>query len=77
MLKMYVLADAQNLGVGHFLMDKAIKKAKNKGFTFIWLGVWEYNEKALWFYEKFKHIGLHTFFMGDDPQEDYLLGRII
>ena len=47
MLKMYVLADAQNLGVGHFLMDKAIKKAKNKGFTFIWLGVWEYNEKAL------------------------------
>ncbi|MAJ51579.1 MAG: GNAT family N-acetyltransferase [Flammeovirgaceae bacterium] len=77
--RLYVQSDVQNLGMGHFLMEEAIKRARSKGFKFIWLGVWEHNEKALRFYEKFKfeHIGSHTFFMGDDPQKDFLLGRII
>ena len=77
--RLYVKSDAQNLGMGHFLMEEAIKIARDKGFTFIWLGVWEHNEKALRFYEKFnfERIGSHTFLMGDDPQQDYLLGRII
>ena len=77
--RLYVQSDAQNLGMGHFLMEEAIKIARDKGFTFIWLGVWEHNEKALRFYEKFnfEHIGSHTFLMGEDPQQDHLLGRII
>ena len=77
--RLYVKSDAQNLGMGHFLMEEAIKIARDKRFTFIWLGVWEHNEKALRFYEKFnfERIGSHTFLMGDDPQQDHLLGRII
>jgi|TARA_B110000046_G_scaffold101624_1_gene109168 ribosomal protein S18 acetylase RimI-like enzyme len=77
--RLYVQSDAQNLRMGHFLMEEAIKMARDKGFTFMWLGVWEHNEKALRFYEKFnfKQIGSHTFLMGDDPQQDHLLGRTI
>jgi ribosomal protein S18 acetylase RimI-like enzyme len=77
--RLYVQSDVQNLGMGHFLMEEAIKIARDKGFTFMWLGVWEHNEKALRFYEKFnfERIGSHTFLMGDDPQQDHLLGRII
>jgi len=37
----------------HFLMKEAIKIARDKGFIFMWLGVWEHNKKALRFYEKF------------------------
>jgi len=77
--RLYVKSDMQNLGMGHFLMEEAIKIARDKGFTFMWLGVWEHNEKALRFYGKFnfERIGSHTFLMGDDSQQDYLLGRII
>tara|TARA_A100001011_G_C13941663_1_gene687411 strand:+ start:540 stop:677 length:138 start_codon:yes stop_codon:yes gene_type:complete len=45
----------------------------------MWFGVWEHNVKAHRFFEKFKfkHMGSYTFLMGEDHQQDYLLGRII
>ena len=63
-------------GIGTFLLDTAIKKAKEKQKKkkAIWLGVWEHNDAALAFYRKrgFTKYSEHVFYMGDDPQTDYL-----
>jgi ribosomal protein S18 acetylase RimI-like enzyme len=58
-------------------MNQAIEIAKGRGKEYLWLGVWEHNERARRFYQKngFYRIGEHTFVMGDDPQTDYLLRR--
>ena len=42
---------------------------------YLWLGVWEKNEKAIRFYEKnnFKIFSSHEFKMGDEIQTDFLM----
>jgi len=42
---------------------------------YVWLGVWEKNERAIAFYTKngFKVVGHHLFKLGDDIQTDYLM----
>lgn len=75
--RIYVSVKCQGKGVGKQLLDKAIKIAIDKEMSFVWLGVWEKNEKALSFYKKngFKVVGTHSFMMGDDEQQDYLMKR--
>ncbi len=43
----------------------------------MWLGVWEYNPKAIAFYETlgFKVIGAHSFFMGEEEQTDLIMSK--
>jgi GNAT superfamily N-acetyltransferase len=62
-------------GVGQFLLDAALAFAKEKGKTFVWLGVWEHNARAIRFYEKngFKNFGSHPFPFGDEIQNDWLM----
>jgi len=45
----------------------------------VWLGVWEQNNRALAFYQKFgfKKTGDHIFCVGDDPQRDVILSRAV
>ena len=38
--------------VGQLLFDKAIEIAKSKKVSYVWLGVWEENHRALAFYTK-------------------------
>jgi ribosomal protein S18 acetylase RimI-like enzyme len=42
---------------------------------FIWLGVWEENQKAIRFYKKngFVEFGKHIFRLGDDDQTDIMM----
>lgn len=63
--------------MGKYLMKHAIKIAIKRRKKYIWLGVWEKNEKALCFYKKqgFYKIGEHSFFMGDDEQTDYIMRK--
>lgn len=72
--RIYVRKKFKHQGIGTFLLDTAIKKAKEKQKTAIWLGVWEHNDAALAFYRKrgFTKYSEHVFYMGDDPQTDYL-----
>ena len=59
----------------HFLeIERIYVRAKEKQKTAIWLGVWEHNDAALAFYRKrgFTKYSEHVFYMGDDPQTDYL-----
>lgn len=73
--RIYVLSKYQSEGLGALLMDKAISIAKERGKEYIWLGVWEKNEKALAFYKKhgFHKIGEHSFVIGSDVQTDHLM----
>lgn len=73
--RIYVLSKYQGKGLGALLMDKAISIAKERGKEYIWLGVWEKNEKALAFYKKhgFHKIGEHSFVIGSDIQTDHLM----
>lgn len=77
--RLYTLEEVWGRGVGKFLLDAALDFAKEKGKTFVWLGVWEYNARAIRFYEKngFKAFGSHPFPFGDEVQNDWLMRRDI
>ncbi|MDZ7900988.1 MAG: GNAT family N-acetyltransferase [Arcicella sp.] len=62
---------------GAILMQKCMDVSRENGYQSLWLGVWEYNPKALAFYEKwgFKVFGTHIFQLGDDAQTDFLMTK--
>jgi ribosomal protein S18 acetylase RimI-like enzyme len=65
--------------VGQLLFDKAIEIAKSKKVSYVWLGVWEENHRALAFYTKngFKAFDKHLFKLGNDEQSDILMKLIL
>ena len=75
--RIYVSAAFQGKGLGKFLMEQAVRTAAKRGKQYVWLGVWERNEKALRFYRNngFYAIGTHSFIMGDDKQTDYIMRK--
>jgi len=75
--RIYVAGSFQGKGVGRRLMEKAVAEAARRKKTYLWLGVWEKNKKALAFYEKngFYLMGTHAFVMGTEVQTDYLLRK--
>ncbi len=77
--RIYVLAAQQRKQIGQFLLGKAIEIAVCAQKKYIWLGVWEKNEKALAFYQKnsFEIFDQHVFQMGDDTQTDWLMRRVL
>jgi len=73
--QIYVLATHHGRRLGSLLMEHAITTARDEGYPYIWLGVWEHNHKALAVYEHlgFFAIGDHTFLFGDEEQRDLLM----
>ena len=73
--RIYVYHKHHGKGLGKLLYDKALEEAKEAGLKFIWLGVWEKNEKALRFYKArgFYKFAEHPFKLGDDLQTDDLM----
>lgn len=64
-------------GIGKAMMQYCIELAKKKGNDFIWLGVWEKNQRAIDFYTSFsfEKFGEHGFLLGDDLQNDWVMRR--
>ena len=62
-------------GVGKELMQATMHEAQRRGCDCIWLGVWEKNQRAIDFYEKwgFRKVSTHIFSVGDDPQTDFIM----
>ena len=77
LVRLYVDASRIGKGYGAALMKQAIQEAAVRGFQTIWLGVWEDNDRAIRFYEKwgFKTSGSHTFMLGEDAQTDLIMER--
>lgn len=77
--RIYVLERYQGLKIGRQLMDFAINKAISTGKAYVWLGVWEHNQKAIAFYRSkgFEVFGSHPFKLGGDNQLDLLMKKVI
>ncbi|MDB5147257.1 MAG: family N-acetyltransferase [Mucilaginibacter sp.] len=75
--RIYVLAEHHGKKIGHQFIDFTLKEAISKSLQYVWLGVWEHNQKALAFYEKhgFKLFDSHEFVLGTDKQTDLLMKK--
>lgn len=77
--RIYVLADFHGKKLGQLLFEKAREIALEKKAPYLWLGVWEKNQRAIRFYEKngFRPFGQHVFTLGDDVQTDIMMKQIL
>jgi ribosomal protein S18 acetylase RimI-like enzyme len=77
--RFYVHADAHGHGVAHSLMEHVLARAVQLGAEVAWLGVWERNPRAIAFYRKqgFEAVGEQVFVVGDDPQRDLVMRRVV
>lgn len=75
--RIYVLKQYHGKKVGQLLLDKAIEIALQYKSTFIWLGVWENNKRAIAFYQKngFIEFDKHVFKMGKEQQTDLMMKK--
>lgn len=73
--RIYSVQEYIGRGVGAELMRASIKEAQERGFNCLWLGVWDKNEKAIKFYERwgFRKAGSHAFLLGNDIQNDFIM----
>jgi ribosomal protein S18 acetylase RimI-like enzyme len=73
--RIYVLQTYHGQKVGQALYDKALQLAQEAQVTYVWLGVWEENPRAIRFYQKngFVEFDKHIFTLGDDAQTDIMM----
>jgi len=77
--RFYIRKSFLRRGLGNALMAFACDLAVRLGKTYVWLGVWENNLRALHFYQSngFIEIGKHPFDMAGDIQTDLVLKKIL
>lgn len=77
--RIYVLQEFHGKKVGQLLYDKAIEVARQLNATYIWLGVWEQNLRALKFYTKngFVAFDKHIFRLGNETQTDLMMKKVL
>ena len=73
--RIYVSKEFHGKKVGQLLYEKAIQTAKQTNANYVWLGVWEENQRAIHFYKKngFVEFDKHIFKLGDDEQTDIMM----
>lgn len=73
--RIYVSEHLQGQKIGTQLLDKAVAIARVFGVRYLWLGVWEHNQGAIRFYERygFKKFGTHPYAIHTDIQTDWLM----
>ncbi|WP_338874559.1 GNAT family N-acetyltransferase [Spirosoma sp. SC4-14] len=77
--RIYVKSSYHGKKVGQLLYEKALEIAQRQKKTYIWLGVWEENPKAIRFYEKngFVAFDKHVFKLGEDEQTDVMMKKVL
>ena len=75
--RLYVREDWQGTGLGAALMRGILALAEQLHCSAVVLGVWEKNDKARAFYQRFgfREIGQHAFQLGQDVQTDLILRK--
>ena len=73
--RIYVLKEFHGKAVGQALYEKAIQIASQTKSDYVWLGVWEKNQRAINFYKKngFVEFDKHIFKLGEDKQTDIMM----
>ena len=77
--RIYILKDYHGKKVAQLLFEKALTIANERNASFIWLGVWEHNPRAINFYKKYGFIEFdkHIFRLGNDDQTDIMMKLIL
>lgn len=76
--RIYAAKNLMGKGCGSTLMTACMDHARQNGFKTLWLGVWEQNNLARQFYEKWGFVqasGYKTFTLGNDVQHDIIMER--
>ena len=73
--RIYVVKEFHGKRVGQLLYEKALEVAREAKASWVWLGVWEENPRAISFYKKngFVEFDKHIFKLGDDEQTDLMM----
>jgi ribosomal protein S18 acetylase RimI-like enzyme len=73
--RIYVLKEFYGKVVGKQLLETAIQISRQRKADYIWLGVWEHNQRAISFYRKFgfTEFGTHIFKLGNEEQTDIMM----
>ena len=77
--RIYAVQPSIGKGVGSAIMKKCLDIALEKGYRTVWLGVWEHNQRAIGFYNRwgFVKFAEHDFILGNDVQKDWLMKKAI
>lgn len=77
--RIYVLQEYHGKKVGQLLYAKAMSIATEVAAEYIWLGVWEENQKAIGFYKKngFVEFDKHIFKLGNEEQTDIMMKKVL
>jgi RimJ/RimL family protein N-acetyltransferase len=75
--RIYVLQAYHGKKVGQLLYEKAMEVSVEVNAGYVWLGVWEENQRAISFYKKngFIEFDKHIFKLGDDEQTDVMMKK--
>ena len=75
--RIYLGKEFWGSGVGSSLLERCIEEAQFNRCDVIWLSVWQYNDRAIAFYEKhgFSNVGSHLFDLASSPQTDYVMEK--
>ena len=75
--RIYVLQNFQSQGLGAQLLHFAVERARETGAAWVWLSVWQKSPRTIKFYERngFSIFGVETFWVGKDPQPDWLMRK--
>ena len=75
--RIYLSGEHHGKHFGKQLLTFAEEIAKAKKLTYVWLGVWENNHKAIDFYTRngYSVFSSHDFLLGNDRQTDLLMKK--
>lgn len=75
LVRFYVIQEVIGQGYGSELMRACMEEAAAMGYKSIWLDVWEKNDRAIRFYEKwgFRIVGNAQYTIGSDVTNDYIM----
>lgn len=73
--RLYIRQPFQGAGLGAATIAKAVQIATELGMKWLWLGVWEQNDRAIALYERegFVAFDQHDFYLGAELQQDILM----
>jgi diamine N-acetyltransferase len=79
LVRFYTARAWHGKGLAGTLMQACLSAAEWAGADALWLSVWQRNPRAVAFYRKwgFETAGTLVFQVGDDPQTDWLMVRVV
>lgn len=77
--RIYIKKSHHGKKVGQLLYNQALETAEQLGKSYLWLGVWEKNLRALQFYRKngFVEFDKHIFRLGEEEQTDLMMKKVL